>query len=337
MKKNKIYVVMAVCIMLSMMIVGCNRGGDEQSDGSVKIGYSLSVMSHEWYQNIVQGAEIRAKEVGANIVFADANMDSGKQVSDIETLIAQNIDILVITPVDAKALTSSIELAHSKGIQVITESNVVEGADSHVGIKNFESAKQTGVWMGEKANKEGIDLKVLLVGQETLEDCRQRVAGFLAGLDEVGVSYSVVQEINAEGSKEKALEKATNALTAHPEVNVIFGINDNSATGGMAAYTTLGLDESKLTVIGFGFEGVVGQSALLEGTPYQASLAMFPNYLGVGLVDVSMKIVQGQEVPASYVTPTMVITRENFDTFYTLVDGKYEMNFNEIRKIDKNM
>lgn len=355
---KKISTVLLVLMMTTVLFAGCgkeetNNDSDSSNDATTKtddatsdtkttddeivIGYSLSVMSHEWYQNIVKGTEIRAEELGLKMVFADANMDSGKQISDIENLLAQNIDVLVITPVDAKALAPSIQLAHDKGIIVITESNVVEGADSFVGISNFESAKLTGLWYGEYAKENGVEPEVLLVGFENLEDCRQRVAGFKAGLDEIGIEYKVAQEINAEGSKEKALAKATDAFTANPNVNVIFGINDNSATGGMAAYTGLGMDEEALTVIGFGFEGVVGQSALLGDTPYKASLAMFPNYLGVGLVDVCLKAANGESIPEHYVTPTVVITQENFNEFYNETDDGYEMDFEAIRKIDVNM
>ena len=79
-----------------------------------------------------------------------------------------------------------------------------------------------------------------------------------------------------------------------PDINVIFGINDDSTTGAIAAYRSQGLDEGKLVAIGFGFEGSVGQNALLSGTSYKAALAMFPNFVGVSLIDVAVKVHAGK-------------------------------------------
>lgn len=164
-------------------------------------------------------------------------------------------------------------------------------------------------------------------------DCRQRVEGFKAGLDEAGLTYEIVQEVDGQGSKETSLKVAQDAITAHPEVNVIFGINDNSTTGGMAAYKEAGLDESVLTAIGFGFEGNVGREALLSGGPYKAAVAMFPDYVGVSLIDAAVMAAKGEELPENYESGTVVITQDNFADFYTQDGDNYVTNFEAIRAL----
>lgn len=263
-------------------------------------------------------------------------MDPGKQISQAENLLASGVDVLVITPVDAKALAGVVADAHDAGVPVITESNVVAGADCYVGISNHVGGRKAGLWMADVAKKQGIQPKVLIVGFPNYEDCRQRVAGFKEGLTEGGVQYVVRQEVDSGSTKETALRVAAEALTANRDVNVIFGINDNSTTGGMNAYKESGLDESKLTAIGFAFEGVVGREALLGNTPYKAALAMFPDYVGASLVDVAIMVKNGEKLPDHYETPTVVINRDNFDTFYTKgADGGYVTNFSAIDALRK--
>ena len=109
---------------------------------------------------------------------------------------------------------------------------------------------------------------------------------------------------------------AQDALTANPHINAIYGINDDSTTGGMAAYRAAGLDEAALTAIGFGFEGTVGQTALTSDTPYAAALAMFPNFVGATLIDAALRLSEGQSLPAHYETPTVVVTRDQLSRFY---------------------
>ena len=160
-----------------------------------------------------------------------------------------------------------------------------------------------------------------------------RVEGFKAGMDAAGLKYEIKQEVDGQGSKETSLKVAQDALTANPDVNVIFGINDNSTTGGMAAYKEAGLDESKLTAIGFGFEGVVGREALLSGGPYKAAVAMFPDYMGVSLIDAANKAFKGEELPENYESGTVVITQDNFADFYTRDGDAYKTNFEAIRAL----
>ena len=321
-------------VMMCLWIGGCGQG-EKEGEQRLKVGYVVNYMSHEWYQNICGAAEQRAREMGVDLVIADANLDVAAQISKAENLLAQGVDVLVLTPVDAKALGPVVRQAKEAGVHVITESNPVAGADTYVGIDNKASGKKAGVWFAEYARELGIAPKVLIIGLPNFEDCRLRVEGFKEGLEESGVAYQVVQEVDGQGLKEKALKAAQDALTAHPEINVIFGINDDSTTGGMAAYKAAGLNEERLTAIGFGFEGVVGRTALLGDTPYRAALGMFPNFVGISLVEAAVKLSQGEKLADHYETPTVMITQENFERFYLRQGEEFAMNIPAVRAVMK--
>lgn len=345
--KKKLSIVLLL-VMVVTLAVGCSSKPDTQvpedssatsgaavadSGKALKFGYVVNDMSHEWYQNIVKGAQARAKELGVEIEVADAAMDAAKQVTQLENMITKGVDVLIITPVDVKSLTPVVKEANEAGIPVITESNVVPDTKTYVGIDNKSGGKKAGAWFAEYAKANNIDPKIIIVGLPAFEDCRLRVEGFKEGMDEAGLKYQILQEVDGQGSKETSLKVAQDAITAHMDVNVIFGINDNSTTGGMAAYKEAGLDESKLTAIGFGFEGVVGREALLSGGPYKAAVAMFPDYMGVSLVDAAMKAANGEELPANYESGTVVITQDNFNQFYTKEGDSYATNFEAIRAL----
>ena len=293
-------------------------------------------MSHEWYKNICEAAKARAAELDIDIVIADANQDVAAQISKAENFIAQGVDVLILTPVDAKAIPPIIKQAKNAGIRVITESNMVPQSETYVGIDNKASGKKAGTWFAAYARSHNITPKILIVGLPNFEDCRKRVDGFKEGLDESGLAYQIMQEVDGQGLKEKALKVAQDALTAHPDINVIFGINDDSTTGGMSAYKAAGLDESKLTAIGFGFEGIVGRNALLGNTPYKAALGMFPNFVGVSLIDAALALSKNEILPPHYETPTIMITQDNFKTFYRQDGDSYSMNFDAIRALMKD-
>ena len=352
--------VLVLAVLLMVTVFGCSAAPAEESTGmdtstpseatgeaasdgtseengadgkTLKFGYVTSDMSHEWYQNIVKGAQQKADELGIELITADAAMDAGKQVTQLENMLTSGVDALIITPVDAKSLATVINDAKEQGVPVICESNVVEGATTTVGINSVEGGRQAGEWLAEYATANNIDPKILVVNAPSNEDCRERVQGFKEALDESGIQYEIVQEVDGEGAKERSLEVSADAITAHPEVNVIYGINDNATTGGMAAYKEAGLDESKLTAIGFGFEGVAGRTALLADGPYKAAVAMFPDFMGQRLIDAAYQIANGEELPERYWSGSTVITLDNFGEYYTEENGEYITNFDAIEAL----
>ena len=303
-----------VLSLLSLLLIAC--GPPDDAPDTLKIGYVINFMSHEWYQNISNSATARAAELGVELIVADANLDVAAQISKAENLLAQGVEVLILSPVDAKAMGPVVRQAQAAGTKVITESNPVPGADSYVGIDSYAGGVKAGEWFAEYAQANGLAPKILVIGFPNFEDCRQRVAGFKDALAASGLAHQIVQEVDGQGLKEKAFKVAQDALTANPHINAIYGINDDSTTGGMAAYKAAGLDEAALTAIGFGFEGTVGQTALTGDTPYAAALAMFPNFVGAALIDAAWQLSEGQSLPAHYETPTVVVTRDNLSRFY---------------------
>ena len=92
-----------------------------------KIGYVINFMSHEWYQNISKSATARAAELDVELIVADANLDVAAQISKAENLLAQGVQVLILSPVDAKAMGPIVRQAKAAGVHVITEANPVSG------------------------------------------------------------------------------------------------------------------------------------------------------------------------------------------------------------------
>ena len=217
--------------------------------------------------------------------------------------------------------------------EIMQESFKQEGNLKDLIIEGMATAEQRAQFI-DYVEKTGMDPKILIVGFPNFEDCRQRVDGFASALNNAGLTDAVVQEVDGQGLKEKAFKAAQDALTAHPDINVIYGINDDSTTGAMAAYRAAGLDENELVAIGFGFEGSVGRNALLSNTPYKSALAMFPHFVGACIVDAAIALANGDTLPDHYETPTVMMTQENFDQFYS--SGEYEgyaIKMDAVRKL----
>lgn len=319
----------AMLALAMVAVTGCANAGDSDA---VKLGYVVNFGSHEWYQNVVKGAQDTAKEQGFEFEWADANVDLSKQITQAENMLTKGVDVLMLSPVDPDGLSSVMSQAAESEVPVVTESNTVPGAETAVGIENLEAAKLLGDWAGDYiTNTMKTKAKILIVGLPTQVDTRDRVAGFKQGLEASGADFEIVQEVNGGGLKDQALDVSADAITAHPDVNMIFGINDDSALGGTQAYQEAGLDTNKLTTIGFGVEGRAGKSALTSGGPYKAGLGMFPEYVGRTLVEQAKAVQDGKDVPERTVTPATVLTADNLSDYYTQDGDDWNINYDAVR------
>jgi ribose transport system substrate-binding protein len=298
------------------------------------IGHVTNYLVHEWYQNETKGEATRAEEHGIEFSINDANLDLQKSLAAVDDYVAKGTSVIVFTPVNEAASGPTIEKVTGEGVPVVCEGSPADGCTTLVSIDDYSAGFKVGVWAGEYAieNLGGV-ANILDVGLPALTTTVARSTGFIDGIKSILPDATVAQSVDGSGLKDTAVQVSADALTAHPEVNIIFGINDDSALGGLQAFTAAGMDTSQLLVVGFGCEGNACKKALLEGGPYKVSAAMFPEYQGRLLIDASVVAFNGMELPAHIVAPTMPVTAENLADFYTLEDDVFVPNFEAIAAI----
>lgn len=333
MKKRRVSLVVAgICLaMLGFAAIG-SAAEKPLARKKYKIGFAAFMMGQEWYQNIAAGAQARADELGVELRVADCNNDSNTQVSAIENFIIQQVDAIIISPVDVNTLGTVVAEANADGIHIIAESNHIDGAATRVGQSDKESGKKAGAWYADYAKKNGIAPKLLILGYKALDNCRARVEGFKEALDEAGVAYEVKTEVDG-GFREASLKAATDAFTAHPDINCIFGINDDSTLGAVAAARSANLDGKNIVAIIYGLEGAAGRAALREGGMYAAGLSMFPEFVGAACVDAAVAALEGEALPENYASPTVVISAAEFGAYFIEQGDKYLVDFDAVRDL----
>jgi ribose transport system substrate-binding protein len=292
------------------------------------VGHVVNYLMHEWYQNETKGEMARAADFGIEFSLNDANLDLQKSLAGVDDYLAKGVDAIVFTPVNEEASAPTIKKAVASGMPVVCEGSPTEGCLTLVSINDYEAGYKVGVWAGEyaKANFGGKAL-VLDIGLPALSTTVARSNGFADGLKSVLPDAQIVQSVDGKGLKDEAVKVAADALTANPDVNIIFGINDDSALGGLQAFQAAGLDTANLLVVGFGCEGKACKSALMEGGPYKVSAGMFPEYQGRLLINAAVAAFNGFPMPPHIVAPTTPVTKDNLGTFYTQEGDEWVPNF----------
>ena len=226
-------------------------------------------------------------------------------------------DALIVTPNNASALRLLVERADRAGVPIIAEAIKYPGARTVVAIDDYCAGVELGHWLGAyvRDQLEG-DPKILELAH-SLPNTEARVRGFEKGLRDLLPNIPAALRVDSEGLRSPARAVVADALIVHPDVNIIFAINDATALGAADACRAAGVDERQLVIVWFGLEGKETRDLLAQGGSFRACVAMFPEVVGRACLDAAVCICHDCAIPERITTPFAILTSETLERFYT--------------------
>jgi DeoR/GlpR family transcriptional regulator of sugar metabolism len=227
------------------------------------------------------------------------------------------VDVLIATPVDPDFDRALLDRASRRGIPIVAESAALSGAATLVATDDYGAAHALGRWAGDDVRERFDGTARLLDLTFHLDNTQARSRGFIAGLQDVLPAAEVVLSINAQSTCKTAYQLTSDVLDVHPEINVLFAVNDTIICGALKACAERGLSTEKVLLLTFGLEGDTLRDALLGEGCCRAAVAMFPEIVGPVCVECAILAYNRQPLPKQVVTPYAVLTPENLADFYT--------------------
>jgi ribose transport system substrate-binding protein len=271
------------------------------------VGFSQCNLAEPW--RVAMNAEVvaRARDFPElRIVFADAQQDNAKQVADVESFLRQRIDLLMISPNEAKPLTPIVRRVFEQGIPVIVIDRAIEG-DSYtvfVGADNRVIGRAAGQLAAEILGGKGSVVEIR--GLPGSPPARDRSEGFR----EIIAKYPGIQIVHdpvANWLREEALTQMEIALAAQPHIDLVYAHNDPMAMGAFLAAKAKGR-EREMKFVGIdalpGLDG--GRQAVADGK--LDATFVYPTG-GREAVELAASILKGTAVPRKVVLATEKITR----------------------------
>jgi len=266
-----------------------NEGGKDSE--KKKIGLSISTLNNPFFVTLKEGAEAKAKELGVDLTTVDAQDDPAKQVSDIEDLIQQGVDLVLVNPADSSAVVSAIEAANDAGIPVITIDRSAEGGEvaAHIASDNVAGGKMAGELIIEQLAGRG---KVVeLEGISGSSAARERGQGFNDAIKEAS-GIEVVARQTANFDRAQGLSVMENIIQSTKDFQAVFAHNDEMALGALEAIEAAGLKD----VIVVGFDATDDAVKAVEEGKLFATIAQKPKKMGEIGVETAVKVLNGEKV-----------------------------------------
>ncbi|MEJ6392108.1 D-xylose ABC transporter substrate-binding protein [Gymnodinialimonas sp. 2305UL16-5] len=210
----------------------------------ITVGVSWSNFQEERWQTDEAAIVAALEAAGAGYLSADAQSSSARQLSDVESLIAQGVDALIILAQDAAAIGPAVQLAADEGIPVVAYDRLIEDDRAfYLTFDNVEVGRMQARAVFE-AQPEGN--YVMIMGSPTDPN-----ADFLrGGQDEIlaeaveSGAITIVGEAYTDGwlpaNAQRNMEQILTA--ADNEVDAVVASNDGTAGGVVAALTAQGMD-----------------------------------------------------------------------------------------------
>ena len=159
---------------------------------------------------------------------------------------------------NARREARAIRKAKAEGMPTVLEGNPAKGMTTLFAICDYDAGFKAGDAVGRILVSRGVsEARVMDVGLPLLSATVLRSLGFMEAIAQ-HVDAVKVHELDGSGMIDSSVEVASAALAADSNINVIYGINDGSALGGLQAWRAAGLPEDDLIVAGTGAEGGAG-------------------------------------------------------------------------------
>jgi DeoR/GlpR family transcriptional regulator of sugar metabolism len=237
------------------------------------------------------------------------------------------IEVLITTPVESMLDRSILDQMAKGNTPVVAESLGMNGAQTVVAVDNYQAALALGKWAGEYALNRFEGQAHILDLTFQLENTQARSHGFINGVRSVLPAAELELSINAQSTRRTAYQLAMDALAVHPDINIIFAINDSTAAGALQACQERGLPPESVLVVTFGLEGDTLKDALMSGSFCKAGLAMFPEIVGRVCVEAAIAAYNGKPLPINLITPHVILTPETLEQFYARTESGWQIKW----------
>jgi ABC-type sugar transport system substrate-binding protein len=288
--------------------------GDDASGSS--FAAIIKGLDNPFFQQMQQGidAQAEADDVTVEVQAATSITDTSGQADRLDAMAQQGFDCYIVNPISGTNLIQGLARIAAEGTPVVNIDSPIDvdaaakadlEVETYIGTDNVEAGKLGGEAMLEALGGSG---EVALIGGISGDvTSAARLDGFTQA---VQGQLDLLPTVAADWDRQIALTKATDILSANPNVKGFFSANDDMALGIARAVANAGRT-GEVTIIGVdGIEDAL--NAVKSGDLY-ATVAQYPYAIGQMGVQACEVAAAGEDLPEDVTAPVAVVTQDVVD------------------------
>src|SRR5947209_768300 len=308
--KIKLTVLLLTVVAALLFVPACGRRG---GGGKRVIAVIPKGVSHVFWQSVHAGAEAAAKESNVEIAWNGPaqETDYAGQINIVEDAINRRVDGIVLAPTHRDALVPIVERAQREGIPVtIFDSGI--GTENYVSYVATDNRQGGSVAADRLASKLGGKGRVAILGVKAGSvSTDEREQGFQETIKQKYPGIEIVAFQYRESDRARSLDRASDILTAHADLDGFFASNESSTVGAVQAIKQKGL-AGKIVLVGFDSSPNLIED--LKAGAIDSLVLQNPFKMGYEAVKGMVARLDGRQPPKKVDTGVKLLTKENLDT-----------------------
>ena len=290
-----------------------------------KVGFAQTESNNPWRLAQTKSMQDEAAKRGWQLVYTDAAGSAAKQVADVNSMIAQQVDLIFLAPREEVPLIPAIMAAKGANIPVIlldrnVDQSLAKPGEDYVCLHRLELHRGRPARRRLSGRRMDGDKKTIIqlegtVGSSPANDRKK-------GFDDVIAKhpdYTIVASQSGDFARDKGRQVAETLLQAHPDANVIYAHNDEMAIGAIAALEAAGRKAGRDDCLVFSIDGGKEIVQLVVDGKIEAVVECNPRF-GPKAFDTAVAYANGETIAPVIINPDEIYTPENaaklLDTAY---------------------
>jgi ribose transport system substrate-binding protein len=287
-----------------LVIAGCGGGGGSSpaasagggGEASYHFGVSNTLTNNGWREEMICSINAQAADSGqvADLTVFHRDTDAAGQLEDLRTLIADEVDAIIVNPQDPEAVNEALAEANEAGIPVIAIDQAVTEESAYVMSNNQEEYAYLGAtWLFEAMGGSGDVVYMRGAAGAPADDDRD--AGFQRALEE-NPDINVVFEEHTGWDQATGVQQINDFLATGENYDGIW----TSGIDNVIVDALLEADAELVPIVGADNAGFVQQ--LLEVEGLVGAAVTNPASVGGAGVTLALQILGGEEPESREVT-----------------------------------
>lgn len=306
---------------IALGLCACARTGPQPEPEAKRIvlGFSQVGDESEWRSSSSADIKRAAAEAGIQIMFENAQQKQSNQIKALRSFILKRVDVIAFSPIVEEGWDNILMEAKEANIPVILVDRYIKTDENglycaFIGSDFKWEGVQAGLWMMERFRYREGPIKVAeMSGTINSSPTIGRHIGLLEAFGN-NSKFEIVTSVSGDFLRSKGRECMENILNETPDIDVLYAHNDDMALGAIETMEEHGIKAGKDIVIVSVDAQKSGLEALKEGKIN--CLVECSPYIGDKLMDLVLKVAEGEDVPQYTYTDEKVFTET--DDFSTL-------------------
>ncbi|MCR5764143.1 MAG: substrate-binding domain-containing protein [Treponema sp.] len=272
-------------------------------------GSTYMTMDNQYFEVLNAFIENYVEVNGDRLITRDPASSQIKQNEQILDMLNLGVDFIFVNPVDGHNVEPALKECKRRGIPFIAVDTEIYGETNPVSTvisDNYEA----GVLIAKDVVSKCQKARIVVLYDNKISSTCSRFNGFKETLDASGFPYDIVYTASGTTLLHETMVEMQKFLDLHIDFDVVFGGNDPTALGALAAMQNNDVLSGQLV---YGIDGSPSGKAKVSQGLMEATAAQYPSEIAFEAVSAAYRYLDGQSVKDSIIVPVKLITKDTLD------------------------